>query len=284
MDSGSRSEAEDVKELAQRLLSHPHPEGPTSIELFVRRIPDAWGAIPAPPGSRLLGSALHSRRGQPTQVEAVYDADGDSEVVLTRYEAELTKRGWGLFQGFGMHGGFIPGGLMGAGKSYRQGEEGPVLMVAAIDREAKATDLRLRLDWDIPRHLPEMRSHGRPEGAERMPPLHPPPGAALHGGGGGGGGGSWHSEASVETDLSLAEVESHFAKQLGRAGWTRIAGSADEVVAWSSWQVPGDGAWRGLLLVLAAFKPGEPFLYLRIEAGETRNGGWYSSGMRLSPG
>ena len=94
----------------------------------------------------------------------------------------------------------------------------------------------------------------------------------------GDGSGTWHSEASVETGLSIAEVESHFAKQLEHAGWTRLSGSADDIVGWSSWQVPGEGDWRGLFLVLGAFKPGEPFLYLRIEAGESHEGGWYSSG------
>jgi hypothetical protein len=76
------SDADDLRELAQRLLSHPHPEGPTTIELFVQRLPDAWGEIPSPPGSQLLGSALHLRRGRPTLIEAVYDADGDSATVF----------------------------------------------------------------------------------------------------------------------------------------------------------------------------------------------------------
>ena len=183
------------------------------------------------------------------------------------------------FQGFGgMHGGFVPAGLTGAGKTYRRGDEGPILMVAAMDREAKATDMRIRLDWEMIRHLPDMRRHGPPEGAEKMPPLSPPAGAALHGGGGGGGSGSWHSEASVETELSIAGVESHFAKQLERAGWTRLGGTAQDVVAWSSWRVPGEGDWRGLLLVLGAFKQGEPYLYLRIEAADPDRGGWYSGG------
>ena len=277
------SEADDLQELAQRLLSHPHPEGPTSIQILLRRLPDDWAAVPALPGSRLLGCALHSRRGRPTLIEAVYDADGDSRAVLARYEPELTKGGWGVFQGWGgMHGGFMPGGMTGAGQWYRQGEAGPVLMVATIDRQGMATDLRLRLDWEMIRHLPEMRRHTGPEGAERMPPLHPPPGIPLRGGGGGGGGGTWHSEATVETDLPVAEVESHFARQLEQAGWVRVAGSAEDVAAWSSWNLLGAGDWHGILLVLAAFRSDERFLYVRISAGNPDDGGWYSSGSLVS--
>lgn len=279
MATDSDTDARAIKELAERLLTHPHPEGPTAFELLVGRLPDRWGAIPEIAGARLLGSAVYTRRERPTHIEAVYDADGDSQAVLARCDGELTRSGWIEFQGFGgMRGGFVPAGLTGAGKTYRLGDEGPILMVAAMDREAKATDMRLRMDWEMIRHLPDMRRHGPPEGAERMPPLSPPAGAALHGGGGGGGSGSWHSEASVETELSIADVESHFAKQLERAGWTRLGGTAEDVVAWSSWRVPGEGDWRGLLLVLGAFKPGEPYLYLRIEAADPDRGGWYSGG------
>ena len=115
-----------------------------------------------------------------------------------------------------------------------------------------------------------------------MPPLQPPAGVALRGGGGGGGGGTWHSEATVEIDQPVSEVESHFAQQLERAGWTRIAGAADDVAAWSSWQLPGDGRWRGILLVLAAFASKERFLYVRIAGGEPDGGGWYSSAPLIS--
>ncbi len=279
MATSSDADALAIRELAERLLTHPHPDGPTSFELLVGRLPDSWVAIQEVAGARLLGSAVYTRRGHPTHIEAVYDVDGDSEAVLARCDGDLTTNGWLVFQGFGgMHGGFVPSGLTGAGKTYRRGDEGPILLVAAMDREAKATDLRLRLDWEMIRHLPDMQRHGPPEGAERMPPLSPPAGAALHGGGGGGGSGSWHSEASVETSLSVGDVESHFANQLERAGWARLGGTVDDVVAWSSWQVPGEGDWRGLLLVLGAFKPGEPYLYLRIEAGESHEGGWFSSG------
>jgi len=279
MDRGSRSEAEEWKTLAQKLMTHPHPEGPTSIELFMGRMPGEWGAVPMPPDSRLFGGALHSRRRQPMQIEAIFESEGDAKSVLNRYEAALTGAGWSVFGGFGMPGGFVPGGLIGLGQTYRQGDRGPMLMVAALEGGADATDLRLRLDWDMARHLPEVRVPGRPEGAERLPALSPPPGVPLRGGGGGGGSGSWHSEATVETDLPVPDLETHFSRQLEAAGWTRLAGTADDVAGWSSWRLPGDGDWGGILLVLAAFKADERFLYVRIASGDAGNGGWYSSGL-----
>ncbi len=259
MERGSRSKAEEWKELAQKLMTHPHPEGPTSIDLFMGQMPGEWGDVPMPPDSRLFGGALHSRRRQPMQIEAIFESEGDAKSVLNRYEAALTGAGWSVFGGFGMPGGFVPGGLIGLGQTYRH--------------------LRLRLDWDMARHLPEVRVLGRPEGAERLPALSPPPGVPLRGGGGGGGSGSWHSEATVETDLPVPDLETHFSRQLEAAGWTRLAGTADDVAGWSSWRLPGDGDWGGILLVLAAFKADERFLYVRIASGDASNGGWNSSGL-----
>ncbi len=57
-----------------------------------------------------------------------------------------------------------------------------------------------------------------------------------------------------------------------------LAGTADDVAAWSSWNLPGEGDWGGILLVLAAFKSGERFLYVRVAAGDASEGGGYSSG------
>jgi len=279
VSEGPRSESDDLRDLAQRLLSHPHPEGQVSVELFLRRLPDLWGAVPEPPGADLLGGAVRSRRGLPTQVEAIYESEGDARSVLSRYEAALGKGGWAVFQGFGgMHGGFVPGGL-GAGQSYRQGVQGPILMVAAIEGGTSLTELRLRLDWDMARHLPEMRMHGRPEGAERLPPLLPPAGVPLRAGGGGGSSGSWQSQATVGTDLPVPDLETHFSRQLEQAGWMRLAGTADDVAAWSSWNLPGEGGWRGILLVLAAFRPDERFLYVRVAAADSSENGGYSTGL-----
>jgi hypothetical protein len=245
-------DAEELKALAEKLMTHPHPEGPTSIELLLRRLPAEWGATPGPPGAELLGSALHSRRGRPAHIEAIYTAEGDPQSALDRYDAALKESGWGLFAGYGgMHGGFVPGGLAGVHQSYRYKDEGPILMVTVLEGGTNVSDLRLRLDWDMARHLPEMRMHGRPEGAERLPPLAPPSGVPLRGGGGGGG--------------------------------RRLAGTADDVAGWSSWRLPGEGGWGGILLVLAAFKPAERFLYVRIAAGDAGDGG-YTTGILIAHG
>jgi hypothetical protein len=152
-----------------------------------------------------------------------------------------------------------------------------VLLIGARTRKALPTDLRLRLDWEMIRHTPEMGMPSRPAGYERMPALQPPEDMPTRGGSAGGGGGNWHSEASVETDKPVAYLHAHFAQQLERAGWKRVAGSVDEVAGSSSWELPGDGEWRGILLVLA-MRPGRRFLFVRIESDNASGGGGYSSG------
>jgi hypothetical protein len=77
----------------------------------------------------------------------------------------------------------------------------------------------------------------------------------------------------VETDQAVAQLEAHFAAQLSRAGWTRTAGTADDVVGWSAWQLPGEESWRGVLLVLAAFGGSERHLSIRIDRNQTREDG-----------
>ena len=285
MESNVHRDVAAVQELAQRLMRHSYPGGPTSVELFVGRLPDSIGlAIPTPPDAQLLGSVLHGRPAGPSSMEAIFEARAQAREVVAGYQLELQAYGWTVFEAFGHRpGGFTPG-EMGEGNAYRLGGQGPLLMVAAINRDAAPTELRLRLDWEMIRHLPQMQRHGMPAGQERMPSLHPPAGVELQGGGGGGGDGNWSSDASVDTGMPVPQLEAHFAEQLERVGWKRIAGSADDVIGWSSWALPGDGEWRGLLLVLAAFSQKERLLSLRIQASDDDSGGWRSGGVSLARG
>jgi hypothetical protein len=268
--------------LAQRLLHHPHPQGPTATELFVERLPDGLTPeLPLPSGATLLGCLVRWRHGRPLSLEAVLDAPGDPAALLAGYEPELTRRGWSSFEDFGpMHGGFVSG-EQGEGRMYRHGADGPVLMVGVITiAEAQPSDVRLRLDFEFARRMPR-GPHGLPPGGDLMPALHPPAGVAMTGQSGSGSDGRWTSETTVQTDRPVADLEAHFAAQLARAGWTRVAGAADDVIAWSAWQVPDqEESWRGLLFVLAPFGPTERSLTLRLERKEEpdgENGGYGNS-------
>ncbi len=58
MTAQSGSDEDLLRDLAQRLLTHPHPEGRTSVELFLRRFPKSLPLeLPLPSASMLLGGA-----------------------------------------------------------------------------------------------------------------------------------------------------------------------------------------------------------------------------------
>ncbi|MGH7723428.1 MAG: hypothetical protein ACRENL_11470 [Candidatus Dormibacteria bacterium] len=254
-----------LQELSERLLHHPHPGGPTSAQLFVEQLPDAFPPdLPLPHGGRLLGSLLKTLGGRPATIDAILDVDGDPATLLGAYEAELKSGGWNDFEGFGPpQGGFISGDR-GDGRALRRGAEGPVLMVSAVAREDQPSDVRVKVDWETFRR-PQQQPHPGPPGAGLLPPLRLPPGVVMRGASGSGGGGYWSSDATVHTERSVPELEAHFAMQLAHAGWTRTAGGADDAVGWSAWRVPGSEGWRGLLIVLAPFGATERNLTLRAQ-------------------
>jgi hypothetical protein len=246
------------------------------VELFARRLPELVAAdIPVLPDWRVLGSALYSRTGRPTLVETVIDAPNSFAELVGPFQHALALTGWTVLEPTGpMHGGFVSADL-GEGRAFRRDGRGPVLSIRGVSRDGMATDVRLRLDWEAARYLSQT-PHMQPDGAERLPPLSAPAGVRLRGQHGGGGSGHWTSESTVETDRSVGEIEAHFAEQLVRAGWGRVGGSTDDIVGWSSWTLPGDGNWHGLLLVLAAFRPGERSLTLRVEQSEPSEELWSS--------
>lgn len=205
-------------------------------------------------------------------MEAVFDAQDDPAGLLAAYETELTKGGWAHFEDFNpMRGGFVSS-EQGEARMYRHGADLPVLMVGVTTTNAPPSDVRLRLDFEFARRMPR-GPRGLPPGADLMPELRPPAGVALTGQTGGGSEGRWTSETTVQTEQAVAALEAHFADQLAAAGWTRTAGAADDVVAWSAWEVPDQKeSWRGLLLVLAPFGPTERSLTLRLEKNEEPDG------------
>jgi hypothetical protein len=258
-----------LRELAERLMCHPHPEGRISAELFVRRLPDSMDpGLPLPAGAQLWGSQLQRLAGRTASMEAVLDVDGEPSALLDAYEDELRRAGWSTFEGFGPPDGGFVGAEMGDGRVLQQGGAGPVLAVSAVARQGAPTDVRIRLDWEMARHMPT-GPRGMPPGADLLPPLRPPSGVAMRGMSGSGGSGRWTSETTLQTDRPVVELEAHFPAQLARAGWTRSGGSADDVVGWSAWQLPGDEGWRGALFVLAAFGPMEAVVSVRIERSES---------------
>jgi hypothetical protein len=282
--SGALPETErerQVRELASRLLTHPDPDGPITVDLLPVGYPDDL-----PPDLvdrtdlRFLGSAVRRRAGELTGVELAFEGPGEPTLVLERYEAELLQIGWvRLEQMRPVRGGFESRGFGDMAVLVNESKTA-MLTLHALDREAGGSDLRVRYDISRVREMLAMQQ-GTTRETSVLPVLRPPPGVRMRSEGHGGGGWRWSSAATAETDKAPMELEAYFAKQLEAAGWGRMDGSADESFAWSGWLVPNvppAPEWRGVLLVLAAF-PGWRQVSVSaelVQPGSRRGGGGYA--------
>jgi hypothetical protein len=102
--------------------------------------------------------------------------------------------------------------------------------------------------------------------AQRLPALRAPDGVVLQSSGSSMGGPRQQSDAIANTSKTSAELESFFAQQLAAAGWTRVAGGANTPLAFSTWKVPGDGDWQGVLIVIEMPSKDRRSLMLRAES------------------
>lgn len=254
-----------LTELAQRLLLPSYYAQQDSakyeLQLFPAALPpDPKIDLPQPAGARLVGSSLRLRNGAPASLDAVLDVPASTTDVAGLFEGELTKLGWSLAPNRGQPsgGGFMPSGMT-MSRMYCKGANPPWYSVNVFQQAPAPFDVRVHIDFINPNKdaggsylgpcsPPQQMPMGG--GLNKLPVLRAPDGVVLRGGmGGSAGNDRQSSEASATSKLSVADIASAFEQQLIAAGWTRLARSADGPVAWSTWQLPGEGNWRGLLLV-----------------------------------
>jgi hypothetical protein len=286
--SGALPETErerQVRELASRLLTHPDPDGPVTVDLLPLGYPqDLPPDLVDRTDLRFLGSAVRRRAGELTGVELVFEGPEEPASVLERYEAELLPVGWVRLENMGpVRGGFESRGFGDMAVLINESKTA-MITLHALDREAGGSDLRVRYDIGRVREMLAMQQ-GMTRETSVLPVLRPPPGMRMRSEGHGGDGRRWSSSATAETDVAPMELEAYFAKQLDGAGWGRMDGSADEFFAWSGWLVPNVPTapeWRGVLLVLAAF-PGWRQVSVSAElvkpGGSRPHGGYAVSGL-----
>jgi hypothetical protein len=254
-----------LAELASRLLLPSYygmqDNAKYELQLFPAALPpDPKIDLPQPAGTRLVGSSLRLRNGAPASLDAVLDVPASTTDVAGVFEAELTKLGWSLAPNRGQPsgGGFMPSG-MNLSRMYCKGVNPPWYSVNVAHLAPAPFDVRVHIDFVNPNKdaggsylgpcsPPQQMPMGG--GLNKLPALRAPDGVVLRGGmGGSGGNDRQSSDAGATSTLSAADIASAFEQQLIAAGWTRLARNAAGPVAWSTWQLPGEGNWRGLLLV-----------------------------------
>jgi hypothetical protein len=264
-NTSSSQSADPTAELASRLLSPSYmPDGAAyEVRLFPTQLPaDPKIDLPEPAGARLVGSALRLRNGKAASLDVVVDVPAGTADVIGFYERELTKLGWSPAPNRGpssQGGGFVQT-FPGTNRMFCKGENPPWYSVNIYTPPSAPIDVRAHVEFTNPNALAGGSYVGpcspTPQGVQiggglnKLPALRAPDGVVLRGGMGGSSGMDRQtSEAGATTKLSANDLETQFAQQLAAAGWTRIARGADGPVAWSTWKIPGDGDWRGLLLV-----------------------------------
>ncbi|MGH7687023.1 MAG: hypothetical protein ACREN2_09435 [Candidatus Dormibacteria bacterium] len=253
------------QQLAERLLTHNNPFGPeTETMLSLGRVPNGWeDAIRIADGWHVVGSSARGYSdGRIVRIDIVIDAVDSADDLVESYGALLDDSGWSPFEEPArVRAVFSSSNALESRRSFRRDEL--AMHVTAIESPGRPTDVRLLIDTE---HVSGMaRGHrGFPPGAELMPQLRLPEGVMVRRTGGSGGSDHYEQNASADTRIPVAEIGVGFAEQLSRFGWTRIAEGDDQLLAWSSWQLP-DPAWRGVVLVMRPFHEGPLRLSVRVE-------------------
>lgn len=267
---------DEYRALAQRLLAppFPNPDGSVStLTLYPAALPPSQAEpIPVPPGAKLIGSTVRTR-GSTSSVSAVLDVPGDASAVTDFYTRELAAKGFGpsANRPGGTGGGFVSTFGPANTLMFCKSTTGPTFNVTVWPRPGSPNDVRVNYEPPNPQQsggygpCNPPPAGGPGAGMDRLPRLQPPDGVVLQQSSGGGGGNRQASEATATTARSPRELEAHFAQQLAAAGWTKTGSGADTTLAWSTWKVPGDGAWQGTLIVYEAPGKDRRGLLLRAE-------------------
>jgi hypothetical protein len=283
-----------LRELAERLLTPSLPGGQAPrARLYPGTLPpDLPLPLPIPPDSRLVGSAVRPSlapgpepvpRGQAFDI--VLDVPGAADTVLAFYQRAMGQLGWATppARGPGLGGGFLPSTAPTRAAAFCAGAEGPWLNVSIAPRADAPNDVRVHVEIGTPGPCdPAAPSLGPLPILTALPPLSAPAGVRMLPLGGSAGDTHAEARAVAQTNVSLADLEAHFAAQLAAAGWTRVAGGADEPLAWSVWRVPAptrapsraaaQAPWQGFLYVLAGPAAGQRTLVVQVQASVSEAG------------
>src|SRR2546428_9790330 len=96
--SGPAPETErerQLRALANRLLSWPDPEGPSTVDLMPLGYPDDLPSeLVDYADLRFLGSVVRRREGELLGIQLLFEMAGDANDLLERYERSLLDLGW----------------------------------------------------------------------------------------------------------------------------------------------------------------------------------------------
>jgi len=259
----------ELLHFVERLMSYPGM--PFRAAILPGELPDDLPVeVPIPKDAEVIGSSVHSDTKY-KHVEIILDVPEEPNEVIEFYRNSLKKAGWNETEGFfPPEGGFASIPSMPESATFcRYEREGPSLTITAYTPDGeKPADVRLQLDTD-PR-APICSERFGPRWTDRseeiIPLLISPEGAIPRSSGSGGGGDQWHSDATLETERSVKELETHYRNQLLEAGWELKEGGSNGSIAWSTWSFSDEFGdhWSGILLVSELGQENLRFVFLTV--------------------
>ncbi|NAS89141.1 hypothetical protein C4E24_05320 [ANME-1 cluster archaeon AG-394-G21] len=271
-NSSDINSSAELLRFVERMLTSPSYLQSKPVVVLPGELPSNLTVdVPIPSDTDVIGSLIRSE-GTYKRVKIILDVPMEPNEVIKFYRDSLKNAGWNETEGFYHHeeSGFVsttPEDVI----FCRYEGKGPSLQITAdslATEEGNVSDVRLDLDTDPGTGLCTERFYG-PSGEDRaeiLPPLKPPEGAILRSRGSGGGDGQWQSEATIETELNVSELTTHYQEQLMKAGWELKEDGMTASFAWSRWSFNDEfgDPWSGLLLVSEAGRENTRFLYLMV--------------------
>jgi hypothetical protein len=252
----------------ERMFTYPRI---MNISLFPGELPgDLPVMVPIPEDAVVIGSSVYSDKYQ--QIQIILDVPKDPSEISDFYKNNLEKAGWNESEGFypeerGFTSFYMPEMTI----FCRSEGKGPSLTITSYaSNEDGPTDVRLNLDTN-PRNpicsILSERHQGISRAEDVIPILKPPKGAQQRGGGGGGGDDQYNSEATLETELSVFELEDHYQNQLVEAGWELKENVSSSSIALSKWSFTDElgDQWSGILFVNEVGKSDLYFVYFAVQ-------------------
>lgn len=212
------------------------------------------------------------------------DAPGTPLELMAFYRQELARSGWQA-QDYRVPGsGFVvPQRELAA---FCQSANGPWLSLLVAPQANGPNDVRIQLQpagggecgaapapvGATPGASPEAVAPPGVTGSSLLPSLEAPASAQPRGSTTNSGPGRLSAETRLESERPPAELQAHYAAQLTALGWRQTASGGDTATAWSTWRLPGEGSWQGLLFVGAWPGQSRHAVYLTVESPTALSG------------
>lgn len=227
--------------LSSRLLGTCYP-GATEVEVVNIQegvLPENMSAeVPLPPEASVLGSLERV-----DSVEIVLDVNMTPDQILDFYKNNLSAINWTDTEVSDR--GFVPY----LNSLNLQEMNGSLTLTITAYPYGNGSDVRIILGREI---LCSGCQYPTDDWLRPLPRLMAPPGSVESNEEYGSGMNSVSCSAVLETDLNLADLETHYASQLAAASWMPLAAGADGPLAWSTWKLTDEenATWMGLFFAL----------------------------------